>query len=49
MYDKESLSGTNLRTNSFQERGNNRGLSQDFIKEELEDELLGFLLEISYV
>jgi len=26
-----------------------RGLSQDSIQEELEDELLGFLLEISYV
>jgi len=26
-----------------------RGLSQDSIQKELEDELLGFLLEISYV
>jgi len=38
-----------LRTNSLQEGGNDRGLSQDSIQEELEDELLGFLLEISYV
>jgi len=30
-------------------RGCDRGLSQDSIQEELEDELLGFLLEISYV
>jgi len=38
-----------LRTNSLQEGGNDRGLSQDSIKEELEDELLDFLLEINYV
>jgi len=38
-----------LRTNSLQEEGNDRGLSQDSIQEELEDKLLGFLLEISYV
>jgi len=42
-----------LRTNSLQEGGNDRGLSQDSIQEELENELedkpLGFLLEISYV
>jgi len=38
-----------LRTNSHQEGENDRGLSQDPKQEELEDELLGFLLEISYV
>jgi len=38
-----------LRTNSLQEGGNDRGLSQDSIQEELEDKPLGFLLEISYV
>jgi len=31
-----------LRTNSLQEGGNDRGLSQDFIQEELEDEPLQF-------
>jgi len=40
--DKESSSETNLRTNSLQEGGNDRGLSQDFIQEELEDEPLQF-------
>ena len=37
-----------MRTNSLQEGGNDRGLSQESIQEEVEDELLGFLLEISY-
>jgi len=32
----------NLRTNSLQEGGNDRGLSQDSIQEELEDEHLQF-------
>jgi len=36
--DKESSSETNLRTNFLQEGGNDRGLSQDSIQEELEDE-----------
>jgi len=38
-----------LKTNSLQEGGSDWGLSQDFIQEELENEPLGFLLEISYV
>jgi len=40
--DKESSSETNLKTNSLQEGGNDRGLSQDSIQEELEDEPLQF-------
>jgi len=40
--DKESSSETNLRTNSLQEWGNDKGLSQDSIQEELEDEPLQF-------
>ena len=40
--DKESSSETNLRSNSLQEGGNDRGLSQDSIQEELEDEPLQF-------
>jgi len=47
--DNESSSETNLTTNSLQEWENDRGLSQDSIQEELEDEPLDFLLEISYV
>jgi len=39
----------NLRINSLQEEGNDRELSQDYIQEELEDEPLVFLLEISYI
>jgi len=42
-----------LRINSLQEGGNDKGLSQDSIEEKLKDELeeepLDFLLEISYV
>jgi len=38
--DKESSNETNLRTNSLQEGGNDRALSQDSIQEELKDEHL---------
>jgi len=40
--EKNSSSGTNLRTNYLQERAIDKGLSLDPIQEELEEEVLQF-------